>query len=73
VQIIASTVNAPYTPNKPLYDPPCVYGPGDPAPTRIPSPPRLTQASAPIWDPPIRSASSWNVLASRRYDVHRIQ
>jgi hypothetical protein len=73
VQIIASTVNAPYTPNKPLYDPPCVYGPGDPATTRIPSPARASRAGAPIWDPPIRAATSWNVLATRRYDVHRLQ
>jgi hypothetical protein len=73
VQIIASTTNAPNTPNKPLYDPPCVYGAGDPAPARIPSPSRLSRTNAPIWDPPIRSASSWNVLAARRYDVHRVQ
>jgi hypothetical protein len=72
VQITASTVNAPYTPNKPLYDPPCVYGPGDPAPSRTPSSSRLSRTNGPIWDPPIRSATSWNVIATRRYDAHAL-
>lgn len=73
VQIIASTVNAPYTPNKPLYDPPCVYSAGDPGPDRIPSPMRASRADAPIWNPPVGSAQSWTVPMAGRYDAHPVR
>ena len=71
VQIIASTVNAPTTPNKPLYNPPCIYNPGDPLSARVPSPSRASHSAAPMWGQP--SATSRNSLGARRYDVRRIQ